>query len=61
MLNKKSSFAYSTNLGKCFAGNSLDLLKKLEDESVDLFMTSPPFALLRKNTETKIKMSMLIG
>lgn len=48
MLNKKSSFAYSTNLGKCFAGNSLDLLKKLEDESVDLFMTSPPFALLRK-------------
>lgn len=39
---------YSTNLGNVYHGNSLDLIQELEDDSVDLVMTSPPFALLRK-------------
>lgn len=29
-------------------GNSLDLLDRMPDESIDLVMTSPPFALLRQ-------------
>src|SRR5438309_7646090 len=40
--------AYSTEHGSCFCGNSLDLLNALPDNSINLVMTSPPFALLRK-------------
>jgi len=47
MLNSKE-YIYKTNLGKAFCGDSLELIPKLGDESVDLIMTSPPFALLRK-------------
>lgn len=47
MLNSKD-FIYKTNLGKAFYGDSLELIPKLRDESIDLIMTSPPFALLRK-------------
>jgi DNA modification methylase len=39
---------YTTEYGKAFCGNSLDLLRDLEDESVNLVITSPPFALLRQ-------------
>lgn len=39
---------YSTNRGQCLCGDSLDLMQKLEDNSVDLVITSPPFALQRK-------------
>lgn len=40
-----------TELGKIFLGDSLGLLhKKLEPESVDLIMTSPPFGLVRKKS-----------
>jgi DNA modification methylase len=41
-------FAYRTKLGKAFIGDSLDLINQLEDESINLVFTSPPFALLRK-------------
>ena len=37
---------YQTDLGKAFVGDSLKLLADLPDESVDLVMTSPPFALV---------------
>lgn len=40
--------AYHTHLGACFCGDSLKLLEELEDDSVNLVITSPPFALLRK-------------
>lgn len=40
--------AYSTDLGSAYIGDSLDLLRTLEPDSVDLIVTSPPFALLRK-------------
>lgn len=38
----------TTPLGKMFCGDSLDLIPQLANNSVDLVMTSPPFALLRK-------------
>ena len=38
---------YSTLLGKCIQGDSLEILETLEDNSVDLIMTSPPFSLQR--------------
>jgi site-specific DNA-methyltransferase (cytosine-N4-specific) len=41
-------FAYSTELGRAYIGDSLNLIPKLEDNSVNLAFTSPPFALLRK-------------
>lgn len=44
----ESKYLYKTNLGKAFVGDSLNLMKELESESIDLIMTSPPFALLRK-------------
>jgi site-specific DNA-methyltransferase (cytosine-N4-specific) len=44
--NMESS-AYSTDMGRAFIGDSLDLIKYLPDNSIDLVMTSPPFALQR--------------
>ena len=39
---------YSTQYGKCLCGDSMTLMQGLDDESVDLVMTSPPFALQRQ-------------
>lgn len=41
---------YYTQKGQCVVGDSLELLKTLEDGSVNLVMTSPPFALLRQKS-----------
>lgn len=41
---------YSTPRGKCIVGDSLELLKTIDDNSVNLAMTSPPFALLRQKS-----------
>jgi DNA modification methylase len=38
---------YSTNRGKAYLGDALDLLTCLPDTSIDLVLTSPPFALQR--------------
>lgn len=43
-----NELAYKTNLGEAYVGDSLELLNSLEDESVNLIITSPPFALLRQ-------------
>jgi len=40
--------AYYTSAGYAYCGNSLELLEQLPDESVNLVLTSPPFALQRK-------------
>lgn len=40
--------AYHTRLGAAYCGDSLDLISELDDESVDLAFTSPPFALQRE-------------
>lgn len=39
--------AYQTEQGAAYIGDSLLLLENLPDDSVNLVMTSPPFALLR--------------
>lgn len=46
-LTEKSP-AYNTNLGEAYHGDSLRLLAGLPDESVNLVITSPPFALQRE-------------
>lgn len=43
-----SKLSYITDYGECINGDSLEELKKLEDESINLVITSPPFALQRK-------------
>lgn len=49
MINEfKAQPLYSTNLGSAFVADSLDMLADLPDNSVNLVMTSPPFALLRQ-------------
>lgn len=39
---------YKTHYGVAYLGNALDLLQRIPDESVDLVLTSPPFALQRQ-------------
>lgn len=43
-----TTVAYRTELGTQLIGDSKDMLRGLAQESVDLIVTSPPFALLRK-------------
>jgi len=40
--------AYKTHKGSAFIGDSRELLAQLDDNSVNLVMTSPPFALQRQ-------------
>ena len=42
--------AYITSNGAAYQGDSLELLDGLPDSSVNLVITSPPFALLREKT-----------
>lgn len=44
----RTSPTYVTALGAAYQGDALDLLKELDDESVNLVFTSPPFALQRQ-------------
>ena len=39
---------YKTKIGKIYCSDSLEILRTLRKESVDLVMTSPPFGLVRK-------------
>lgn len=41
---------YRTPRGQAYVGDSLELLGELPDNSIDLVMTSPPFALRRQKT-----------
>lgn len=43
-----SSPAYTTSCGAAYDGDSLRLLAALADESINLVLTSPPFALQRR-------------
>ena len=38
---------YSTTLGECMQGDSLEVLNTLPNNSIDLIITSPPFSLQR--------------
>lgn len=44
----RDAIRYETRLGAACCGDSLELLAKLPDASVNLVVTSPPFALLRQ-------------
>jgi len=39
---------YKTQFGATYLGDSLDLMRQIPDQSINLVMTSPPFALKRK-------------
>ncbi len=39
---------YTQSYGAAYLGNSLELIKDLKDSSINLILTSPPFALTRK-------------
>jgi len=41
---------YYTTRGKAYVGDSLELMAELPNDSIDLVMTSPPFALRRQKT-----------
>jgi site-specific DNA-methyltransferase (cytosine-N4-specific) len=41
---------YYTEKGQAYVGDSLSLIKELPENSIDLVMTSPPFALQRQKT-----------
>lgn len=46
----RGSVLYKTKLGEQAWGDSRQMLKFLPEESIDLVMTSPPFALLRQKS-----------
>ena len=48
---------YKTDLGRAYWGDSLELMKSLCPESVDLVMTSPPFALRKKKSYGNVSAS----
>lgn len=39
---------YETNFGQAYLGDSLELMKQIPDNSINLILTSPPFALTRQ-------------
>lgn len=49
-MKKSSTFPpyYQTKLGKAILGDSLEVMRSMPDESVNLILTSPPFALTRQ-------------
>ena len=48
ILDPRLSPFYQTQYGAAFLGDSLDLLRHVPDRSINLILTSPPFALTRK-------------
>lgn len=44
----KTKPIYKTKFGKAYVGDSLEYLKDIPDEKVNLILTSPPFALTRQ-------------
>ena len=52
--------SYKTGLGSAICGDSRELLADLEDDSVNLVMTSPPFALQRQKEYGNVDQSAYI-
>lgn len=42
---------YETDLGQCICGDSLEIINSLEDNSIDLILTSPPFSLATRHKQ----------
>ncbi len=49
-MNERVAPVFRARLGDSVVGDSLDVLDTMEAETVDLVVTSPPFALLREKT-----------
>lgn len=52
---------YSTNYGSAFLGNSLELIDQLEANSVNLVITSPPFALQREKSYGNVDQELYVN
>jgi DNA modification methylase len=52
---------YRTRFGKAFVGDALVLLQALPDSSIDLVLTSPPFALRRQKTYGNVEESNYVN
>lgn len=52
---------YKTDLGQAFVGDSLHLLTEIEDSSIDLVLTSPPFALRRQKAYGNVEESEYVN
>jgi DNA modification methylase len=48
---------YRTQFGQAFVGDALELLRTMPDSTVDLVLTSPPFALRRKKSYGNVEES----
>lgn len=48
MTSRRAQIYHRTGLGRIVHGDALDVMKKMDAGSIDLIMTSPPFALTRK-------------
>jgi DNA modification methylase len=44
-MHSQSEPVYTTELGALFCGDSLEFMRQMPDDSVDLVLTSPPYAL----------------
>jgi len=45
---KSNAPYYKTQMGKAFVGDTLKLIKKIPDNSINLILTSPPYGLRKK-------------
>lgn len=52
---------YTTALGAAYLGDSFDYLRQMPNSSVDLMMTSPPFALERKKAYGNVSSSEYVS
>jgi site-specific DNA-methyltransferase (cytosine-N4-specific) len=52
---------YTTKYGAAYLGDSLKLLDKLESESIDLVITSPPFALQREKSYGNVEQEVYVN
>lgn len=51
---------YKTRYGQAFYGDSLEIMKSIPAESINLVVTSPPFALLRKKSYGNVKENLYV-
>jgi len=52
---------YTTHYGAAYVGDSLELLDQLEADSIDLVITSPPFALQREKSYGNVEQEAYVN
>lgn len=60
-LGPKAQPAYATQFGAAYHGDSKELLAQLPDSSVNLVITSPPFALQRQKAYGNLDQNSYVG